>query len=190
MFACSRSRFARISACLFALLVAPASHAILIEYEALDLVNTTPGTDLWQYNYYVSDYVFLTDRGFSIWFDSNGYNNLTLASTSPDWNALAVQPDILLPDAGYYDALAQIDHASLASPFSVQFTWLGNNGVPGSQRFDIYNLSNSSLLVTDSGNTVLRGTVVPLPASLWLLLSGIATVSWWARRRDGCALRS
>ena len=189
MFACSRSRFARISACLFALLVAPASHAILIEYEALDLVNTTPGTDLWQYNYYVSDHDFFTDQGFSIWFDPNLYNNLTLASTSPVWNAIAVQPDTLLPDAGYYDALAQVDHASLASPFSVQFTWLGN-GVPGSQRFDLYNLSNGNLVVTHSGDTVLRGSVVPLPGSLWLLLSGMATVSWWVRRRDVRALRS
>ena len=189
MFACPLSRFTRISACLLGLLVAPASHAILIEYEALDLVNTTPGTDLWQYSYYVSDHDFLTDQGFSIWFHSNVYNNLTLASTSPVWNAIAVQPDILLPDAGYYDALAQVDHASLASPFSVQFSWLGN-GVPGSQRFDLYNLSNGNLVVTHSGDTVLRGSVVPLPGSLWLLLSGMATVSWWVRRRDGRALRS
>ena len=169
---------------LLALLVAPASHAIMIEYEALDLADTTSGKNLWQYTYYVSDRDFLTGQGFSIWFGLGLYDNLAPVSVSPNWNAFAAQPDPLLPDAGFYDALAQVDHASLASPFSVQFFWLGN-GTPGSQVFDLYNLSSGSFVVTDSGNTVLRGiTPVPLPASLWLMLSGIAAV-WWARRRGG-----
>ena len=51
---------ARLLTFLLGLSVAPASHAILIEYEALDLADTTPGANLWQYNYYVSDYDFLT----------------------------------------------------------------------------------------------------------------------------------
>lgn len=181
-------RSTRLFAFLLALLVAPASHAILIEYEALDLVNTTPDADLWQYNYYVSDRDFLTDQGFTIWFGLGLYGQLAPVSAGLEWNTLAAQPDPLLPDNGFYDALAQVDHASLASPFSVQFFWLGN-AAPGSQVFDLYDLSSGTLVATGSGNTVLRGiTPVPLPASLWLMLSGIAAV-WWARRRDGHALR-
>ena len=71
---------------LLAWLVAPASHAILIEYEALDLANTTPGADLWQFNYYVSEHDFRTDQGFTVWFDLGAYDNLVPLSASPDWN--------------------------------------------------------------------------------------------------------
>ena len=176
------ARSTHVFALLLAWLVAPASHAILIEYEALDLANTTPGADLWQYNYYVSDHDFLTSQGFTVWFDLGLYDNLVPVSASPDWNALAAQPDPLLPDAGFYDASAQVDHASLTDFFNVQFTWLGT-GAPGSQAFDLYDLWSGNLVVTDYGDTVLRGiTPVSEPASLWLLFAGGAA-ALWARRR-------
>lgn len=169
---------------LLALLVAPASHAILIEYEALDLTDTTPGVNLWQYNYYVSDYDFRTDQGFTVWFDLGSYSHLAPVSASPDWNTLTAQPDPLLPDDGFYDALAQADHASLTDLFNVQFTWLGT-GAPGSQAFDLYDLAGGSFNVLESGYTVLRGaTPVSEPASWWLLLAGGAA-ALWARRRAG-----
>ena len=180
------ARSTHVFAFLLAWLVAPASHAILIEYEAQDLANTTPGADLWQYSYYVSDHDFLTGQGFSIWFGLGLYDNLVPVSASPDWNTLAAQPDPLVPDAGFYDALAQVDHASLTDLFNVQFTWLGA-GAPGSQAFDLYDLVGGSFTVLESGDTVLRGvTPVSEPASLWLLFAGGAA-ALWARRRGGRA---
>ncbi len=176
-------RSTHLFAFLLALFGSPASHAIVIEYEALDLVNTTPGADLWQYNYYVSDYDFLTDKGFTIWFGLGLYDHLAPVSASPGWNTLAAQPDPLLPDAGFYDALAQVDHASLTDLFNVQFNWLGT-GAPGSQAFDLYDLAGGSFTVLDTGNTVLRGaTAIPEPASLWLMFAG-GVAAWWMRRRD------
>lgn len=172
----------QLIALLLALLVAPSSHAIVIEYEALDLADTTLGENLWQYSYRVSDYDFLADQGFTVWFDAGLYDNLVPVSASLDWDALVVQPDLFLPDAGFYDALALADHASLADSFNLQFTWLGN-GAPGSQAFDLYDVSNGSFVVTNSGNTVLRGvTSVPEPAPLWLMFAGGAA-AWWVRRK-------
>ncbi len=55
------------------------------------------------------------------------------------WNELVAQPDPLLHDAGFYDALrktAGIPLGGAVSGFAVQFDWLGS-GSPGGQPFDI-----------------------------------------------------
>ena len=126
--------------------------------------------------------IFAPSQGFTVRFNLGLYDHLAPVSASPDWNTLAAQPDPLVPDDGFYDALAQADHASLTDLFNVQFTWLGM-GAPGSQAFDLYDLAGGSFTVLNSGNTVLRGvTPVSEPASLWLLLAG-GVAALWTRRR-------
>ena len=51
---------------------------------------------------------------------------------------------------GRYDAQALVDNASLGSPFTVSFDWLGP-GTPGSQAFEIYDPSFATI---ESGETV------------------------------------
>jgi len=155
--------------CSFAILTLPVgnAHATSIIYEAVDLANTTPGEDLWQYNYSVSDYTFNADYGFTIYFDYNLYGDLEDSPTSPnsDWDVLTWDPDTVLPDDGVYDALASVNGASLADLFKVDFIWLGQ-GNPGSQPFEVY---DNTWNVIESGNTA----PIPEPGTILLVGSGL-----------------
>ena len=156
-------KFRSVTCALFAVCVAFGSPAlaspISIQYVATDLTDTDPGDDLWQYAYYVSDFDFQHDDGFSIYFDVAFYQSLQDLPPIPnaDWDPLTYQPDAVLPSPGIYDALALNDHASLSDPFVITFVWLGGRGTrPGSQPFDLYTMDPQSgaIAVFESGQTV------------------------------------
>ncbi len=144
------------------------SFAANIIYQAVNLVDTTAGEDLWQYRYTVTNHTFAANNGFSIFFDPAAYKNLESPApfVNPDWDILAIQPDELLPDAGSYDALALVNAASTLDQFVISFVWSGI-GTPGSQAFELY---DDAFNVIASGNTVSN---VPLPAALPLFSSGL-----------------
>jgi hypothetical protein len=133
----------------------------------------------WQYTYTVDNTALGQPvNEFTIWFGHDAYGNLALATLNPPaaaWNELVIQPDPLLSDAGYYDALALaggIPVGGGVSGFAVQFDWLGT-GLPGAQPFDIVDPQTLQPLYS--------GTTVPEPAGLLLLaLAGLL-----ARRRVG-----
>ena len=143
------------------------SHAIEILYDATDLVDVSPGEDLWQYSYHISDHTFAMDEGFTIYFDHLLYGALDPFPVAPnaDWDVVTWDPDASIPDDGAYDALAWVDGASLADPFEVSFVWLGTS-TPGSQYFELYD---------DAWNTVGSGGTAPVPepATLLLVSSGL-----------------
>lgn len=159
--------------------------ATLVEYRATDLVDVVPGEDLWLYEYFLSGRSFLADQGFSIYFDWMRFANLQVPPPPvADWDLLTLQPDLALPADGFFDGLALLDGASLASPFSVSFIWLGGAGLaPGSQAFEVYDLTGG-FRVIERGRTVALGTMpVPEPSTLPLLGSGLAFALGWRRRR-------
>ena len=128
---------------------------------------------LWQYTYAVSDFVFDTDYGFTIFFDYQLYTNLEdpPPSVNSEWDTIVWQPDLSIPgggDDGAYDALALADGASLADSFTVSFVWLGS-GTPGAQSFDVYYSSNTIFNTIDSG----QSAPVPEPATILLVGSGL-----------------
>ena len=135
-------------------------------YDVVDLVDVTPGQDLWEYTYYLSGFTFQTNQGFSIFFDYQSYANLTNArpSLNAAWSVLAVQPDVLLRADGYLDGLALVNGPAYAGPFQVVVTWRGQ-GTPGAQPFYTY---NSNFTPTFTGST----TVVPEPGSIFLTSLG------------------
>jgi hypothetical protein len=146
------------------------ARAATIEFDAIDL-----GAGLWQYDYFVSGVSFAADEGFATFFDVNLYSDLVpidlpLAVAS-DWDILVLQPDLVLPDDGIYDALALVNSASLEYPFSVIFSWLGAAGTsPGIQPFEIYRLDGEGQMdLLETGFTVPR-SAVPEPALGLLLL--------------------
>lgn len=78
--------------CALILGIPSAASATTIEFEAIDLTNVTPGQDLWQYNYFVSNFTFQANQGFSIVFNRNLFS--TLQDPPPfvnsDWNVIVL----------------------------------------------------------------------------------------------------
>jgi len=163
-----------MAAALIPLAMAPAARAAAIRYEAADLVDATPGEDLWLYRYRVEGAAFPAGNGFSVLFDLGLYEQLVAgAAPNADWDVLALQPDPLLTSDGLYDALAPVGPASLADRFEVSFVWLGV-GTPGSQSFELY---DGSVQTIESGLT----TPIPEPATAVTLALGLVALG--ARRR-------
>ena len=161
-----------LAACLGGLALAEPAGATRIFYEAVDLPDAGGG-DLWRYRYFVSDFAFAADQGFSIEFEVGLYESLQdpPPAVSLDWDILALQPDSGVPDAGLYDALALVDSPSLAQAFEVDFTWLGA-GSPGSQPFAVnaFDASGGFVAELDSGVTEL----LPEPGLFALVACALA----------------
>lgn len=171
---------------LVVLLLASTAQAATITYTTTDL-----GGGQWQYDYVVSGNTFNAFEGFSVFFDPALYEALTdEATTNSPWLLSVLQPDIVLPDVGIFDAIALADGASIANTFSIRFTYLGI-GVPGSQAFELtlwepfdVNDPNADPLFLDSlgsGETVRAS--VPEPGVLLLLGGGLAALARRIRKR-------
>ena len=146
------------------------SYATTISYQATNLADTIPGEDLWQYSYSVSGHSFNQFYGFTVLFDYLLYSKLEDPPpfVNNDWDPIVLQPDLILQEEGAYDALALVDNASFADPFTVSFVWLGS-GVPGSQPFQLYDPNFETI---ESGRTTSGAAAIPEPATLLLLGSG------------------
>lgn len=125
--------------------------AATIAYTVTDLVDEVSGEDLWLYTYRVSDFNFGAGQGFNTTFVSSLFTKLQTPPSlvNADWDALTLQPDLLLSSAGLYDAQALRNTPSLANDFKVTAVWLGT-GTPGSQSFTIY---DSNFATIEQGQT-------------------------------------
>jgi hypothetical protein len=161
-------------------LIATNAHATYIEYEATNLSGNT-----WEYLYTVHNDTLTTDiEEFTIYFQVGLFENLAMAGAPTDWDPLAIEPDLLLPDDGFYDALALSSGiAPMASQggFSVRFDYLGM-GAPGPQHFEIVNPTNFAVM--DSGMTRLASVPMPEPGTALLLLGGLLGGLAIAKRRN------
>lgn len=137
-----------------------------IRYNTEDL-----GGGQWKYNYEVEN-ISLTEQieEFTIWFDYGDYDNLSIETPDPPaggWDEMVVQPEPVLEDDGFYDALyltAPIDIGESVSGFSVSFDWLGT-GNPASQLYHIVDPEHYP-------DPVCTGYTVPEPGTCVLLLAG------------------
>ena len=140
-----RSGLAGVLAILLFIQSLPTGAATIL-FEAVDLADTTPGEDLWQYSFAPSDFTFAANQGFTIFFDLELFTKLQSPPTfvNADWDLLTVQPDLTLSSNGFYDAMALTANPSLVDLFTVTFVWLGI-GVPGAQFFTIYDVDFTTL---------------------------------------------
>jgi len=95
------------------MLLAPPGNAwaTTILFTATDLPDALgPGGDLWQYSYMVSGFTFPANFSFSVFFAPNLYSDLEdpPPAVNADWDIITVQPDTILSDDGFYDALALV----------------------------------------------------------------------------------
>lgn len=135
---------------------------VTIRFDVDDL-----GEGRYQYTYALAnDSLASPLTEFSIWFPLGSYENLVLAtpeSLASIWDDFVVQPDPLLGDDGFYDALllsGEVPWGGEVDGFAVQFDWLGK-GTPGAQRFDVVDPTTFE--------TLYSGQSIPEPTSAVLV---------------------
>lgn len=127
----------------------------------------------WEYSYTVQNDMLSVDlEEFTVFFDFTLYENLALAGIPAGWDPLVIQPDLGLPDDGFFDALAfpgpGIAPGDSLGGFLVSFDFLGTD-TPGAQPFEIRDADTFALL--DTGIT--RASAVPEPGTLLLMGMGL-----------------
>jgi hypothetical protein len=148
----------------------------MIQYEAVDLPDTVPGEDLWQYHYTVSGYSLLAGQGFDVFFavaDGFQFGDLVDPQTGPssDWDVLAIQADPGLPADGLFDVVALVDDPAPGATFVSTFIWRGT-GAPGAQHFELF---DEQFAITESGTTTPL-TVAPEPTLFGLAVIGLLAI--------------
>jgi hypothetical protein len=127
------------------------------------------GAVRWEYTYTVTNNTLAPGvEELTLWFDYGLFENLAVTTPSPlsgEWDEIVVQPEPLIHDDGFYDALAlaaPIDVGESVHGLAVAFDWLGQ-GEPGAQPFEI---------VDPDSFEVLASGVTPEPGSILVLLIG------------------
>jgi hypothetical protein len=179
----ARARLERLAAALLVLLgtfaagrAAALVPDVRIQAEAVDLVDSAPGEDLWLYRYTVQGFDASPAHGLSIFFDHARTSALTLdglAAAPAEWDVLVLQPDALLPADGLFDALALEPPGSSSGPLEVAFVWSGD-APPGVQDFVLYD---------EQFAPIAAGLTRLVPEPTTGLLVGVGLASLGARRR-------
>jgi hypothetical protein len=172
---CNRSLLSACALLVFASL-AWGSDATQVAYSANSL-----GNGRWQYDYTVTNTSLAPAvKEVTINFDAASCRNLAVVTPAPaGWDAIVIQPEPFLHDAGAYDALhsgAGILPGNVVSGFSVRFDWLGT-GAPAAQWYEV--VDPVTFATIDSGWTV------PEPATLSILGLGSLLLARKRARRIG-----
>lgn len=155
------------------------SEATVIEFDVTNVADAT-----WRYDYTITnDTLGAPLEEFTVFFDRTLYANLSVADSPESWDSIVAQPDLNLPDDGFFDSLALIGGIGIGQAlggFSVLFDWLGQ-GAPGEQVFDVVDALTVDTL--ESGTTSLRRLRVSEPTTIYLLALALVGLSFGRRRR-------
>ncbi len=177
-----------------------------IYYEAVNLADSTPGVDLWRYDYTIGNDTPFDLFGFTIYFDFDLYD-FNLVEDAPgsgdfivdpaDSSAPAAWDAFVAPDAnilgveedGFYDLFNPLDVITPGSPllggFSVTFAFNGS-GTPGSQFFEYFGVDGSGQVISGSSFTQLINAPQPVPEPGMLMMFVVGLLAM-ARRTGGVA---
>ena len=163
----------RVIYLLFLMLFPLWTQASIINYSVSNISDNT-----WEYQYSLNnDSLGFAIEEFTIFYELGVYENLLVTNSPDDWDSIVIQPDPMLPDDGFFDALALVvglTPGDLLGGFSVQFEFL-NPGKPGAQFFEILDPNDFSVLA--SGTT----TLVPIPAAFLLMSSALGWLAFLRR---------
>ncbi len=155
------------------------AQAAMVEYSL-----TALGGDVWRYDYSLSNIGPAESFDeLTVYFDAPGITGITAVATPAGWSSLVVQPDPVLPDAGFFDALnlsGVVPAGSVISGFSVSFSYLAGL-IPGAQRFEL--VISEPFQTVQSGITSAAPSAVPLPAPAALILLGLGVGALGSRAR-------
>ncbi|MBC7957405.1 MAG: hypothetical protein H7Y33_16245 [Cytophagales bacterium] len=164
---------------MLALACASTAQAAMVEYSL-----TALGGNVWRYDYTLSNTgPAVSFDEFTVYFDQPGIAGITAAATPAGWSSIVVQPDPILPDAGFFDALSlagSVPAGGVISGFSVAFSYLAGL-TPGTQRFDL--VTSEPFQTVFSGITSAAPSPVPLPVPAALLLVGLAAGAFGSHAR-------
>jgi hypothetical protein len=170
---------------IFGVLLLPrASDAGVITFDSIKVGTDASGNDTWEYSFFVNDWTFGSDDGFTIFFDPTP-NLMGLKVTTPQgWDTLVGLPsDPSSARGGYFfDALLLGGSGPFALPFVAEVT-LAAGMTLAAPLFDIYELNDLGEPIINSTGIAQPLTPVPEPGTLLLLGTGVAVLARRARRR-------
>lgn len=147
-----------------------------------DLTRLDATGSQWQADFMVTDATFQAGEGFDIFFNYGDYENLQSNPAPADWEVYSWDPEEIFGfgDPGVFGAIALTDSTSLDNPFSIQFDWLGNGGLPELN----YEYFNADFEVLGSGAVSAQVGTVALPGTLALLGAALPLLAGLRRRRS------
>lgn len=113
-------------------------------------------------------------EAFTFYFENELYDDISILFSPPDWDAFAVDPDIIFGSlepgfADFYTSSTPLSPGSTLTNIQLSFLWAGNDELSNfTPFFEIYDPSNFEVI--SSGTSSPQSVTVAAPPTLALLL--------------------
>ena len=173
----SRIRWGLVPLAALAAMFSTSAIAAVIEVEvSLDDLTNTGELQFWVTN----DTLASPIEEFTIYLPESTLSNLQVSASPADWDSLVVPAGIL---PGFFDSLAQVEGIApgeTLTGFAYTFDYVIGNEPGPVMPFEI--VDPLTFTVIESGTTIERASVIPLPPALVLFASACALLAGLRRR--------